>query len=474
MATELYCIRISIRDTRRALVTDCYADVGNRHVFGTANGGADGGISTWIGNVGGACRALGGATTYVGHAGRDGEFYFDKNSTIGYRLIEPNAGKIGSYTSHGGSPLVMNRLAILRSHVTLPGKSDYLPRFRDLPGDSGADDVSNARGFIIDDWYDGGDINHAGVQAPFVNGPTTRINCYTRLASIGAFSSRTSFYEDVWDPAELNEGFLFNCTFDLDFSKMSRNSAFGILKHRYPTGSPAVLAEHCLFNVTMPAVPKPLHAFVGFSTYASDHANFSGGGWKLVNCIVQTDVEFPLGGYVDVPSSAPGTGGYWGGQLSTAAANMTGADGDVEGPRFGYASAPGAVTLAIPVGIEDVFAPQEAWAAGAAAGLEYDRYGRSRDTSSPAIGPNIAGLECAGDVTTQGAAEGHPAYGVPDGQATAADIQYYVNGWIDGDLAADVTTQGAGAGDPGYGVPDGLVSAADIQFFVNSWLTGCD
>ena len=78
------------------------------------------------------------------------------------------------------------------------------------------------------------------------------------------------------------------------------------------------------------------------------------------------------------------------------------------------------------------------------------------------------------DVTTQGAGAGDPGFGVPDGQVTAADLNYYVNAYIVADLAiADVTTQGAGSGDPGYGVPDGAVTAADINYFVNLWVAGC-
>jgi len=79
-----------------------------------------------------------------------------------------------------------------------------------------------------------------------------------------------------------------------------------------------------------------------------------------------------------------------------------------------------------------------------------------------------------GDVTTTGAGIGDPGYGVPDGEITGADIQYFVNAWIVFDLAiADVTTTGAAIGDPGYGVPDGLVTGADIQYYVNLWVAGC-
>jgi hypothetical protein len=78
------------------------------------------------------------------------------------------------------------------------------------------------------------------------------------------------------------------------------------------------------------------------------------------------------------------------------------------------------------------------------------------------------------DVTTTGAGAGDPGFGVPDGEVTGADIQYFVNFWVAGDVSvADVTTTGAGAGDPGFGVPDGQVTGADIQYFVNFWVLGC-
>jgi hypothetical protein len=78
------------------------------------------------------------------------------------------------------------------------------------------------------------------------------------------------------------------------------------------------------------------------------------------------------------------------------------------------------------------------------------------------------------DVTTTGAGVGDANYGVPDGQITGADINFYVNAWVAGDAPiADLTTTGAGAGDPGFGVPDGQVTGADINFYVNLWVAGC-
>jgi photosystem II stability/assembly factor-like uncharacterized protein len=83
-------------------------------------------------------------------------------------------------------------------------------------------------------------------------------------------------------------------------------------------------------------------------------------------------------------------------------------------------------------------------------------------------------LDCPGDLTTTGAGVGDPGYGVPDGQVTGADLQYFVNFWVGGDVSvADLTTTGAGVGDPGYGVPDGQVTGGDIQYYVNLWILGC-
>jgi len=83
-------------------------------------------------------------------------------------------------------------------------------------------------------------------------------------------------------------------------------------------------------------------------------------------------------------------------------------------------------------------------------------------------------VPCPPDITTQGAPVGDPRYGVRDGFVTAADLNYFVNAYVAGDLAvADLTTAGAGIGDPGYGVPDGLVTAADLNYYVNLWVAGC-
>ena len=78
------------------------------------------------------------------------------------------------------------------------------------------------------------------------------------------------------------------------------------------------------------------------------------------------------------------------------------------------------------------------------------------------------------DVTTTGAAQGDPGFGVPDGAITGADIQHYINAWVAGDTpAADLTTTGAAVGDQLFGVPDTQVTGADIQYYVNLWIAGC-
>jgi|GEM_PF-1341350 len=93
------------------------------------------------------------------------------------------------------------------------------------------------------------------------------------------------------------------------------------------------------------------------------------------------------------------------------------------------------------------------------------------DAATLTAAPTACG---AADLTTQGAGTGDPGYGVPDGQVTASDLNYFVNAYVVGDASiADITTQGAGSGDPGYGVPDGSVTAADLQYYVNLWVAGC-
>ena len=113
---------------------------------------------------------------------------------------------------------------------------------------------------------------------------------------------------------------------------------------------------------------------------------------------------------------------------------------------------------------------EAAWAARLPGALSFLYPGNEYAPQLPTGDPCGCG---AADTTTTGAGAGDRLYGVPDGYVTAADIQFYVNLYVAGDLDADLTTQGAGAGDPGFGVPDGQVTAADVQFFVNLWVAGC-
>ena len=81
---------------------------------------------------------------------------------------------------------------------------------------------------------------------------------------------------------------------------------------------------------------------------------------------------------------------------------------------------------------------------------------------------------CVADVTTQGAGQGDPLFGVPDGTVSASDLNLFVNAWTSNDLSvADLTTTGASPGTAGFGVPDGSATAADLNLFVNVWATGC-
>ena len=77
------------------------------------------------------------------------------------------------------------------------------------------------------------------------------------------------------------------------------------------------------------------------------------------------------------------------------------------------------------------------------------------------------------DVTTTGAGEGDPGFGVPDGEVTARHpvLRERVVRPGPGDCGRD--DDGGGRGDPGFGVPDGVVTAADIQYYVNIWFLGC-
>ena len=95
---------------------------------------------------------------------------------------------------------------------------------------------------------------------------------------------------------------------------------------------------------------------------------------------------------------------------------------------------------------------------GAALDLNANRAGGSTQSSFTdavvdALLMQLNPPPCPPDVTTAGAFEGDPGFGVPDGAVTGADLNYFVNFWVDSGPAADVTTQGAGPGDPGLRSP---------------------
>jgi len=81
---------------------------------------------------------------------------------------------------------------------------------------------------------------------------------------------------------------------------------------------------------------------------------------------------------------------------------------------------------------------------------------------------------CAPDLTTTNANPGDPGFGVPDTVVNGADLSYFVEQWLAGNLSeADFTTTNANPGDPGFGVPDGGANGADLSYFVELWLAGC-
>ena len=78
------------------------------------------------------------------------------------------------------------------------------------------------------------------------------------------------------------------------------------------------------------------------------------------------------------------------------------------------------------------------------------------------------------DYTTAGANPGEPEFGTPDGSIDVADLTYFVEAWVVGDVAeADVTTDGANPGDSGFGERDYRVTVSDLVWFVERWITGC-
>ena len=470
--TQLYCIKTLVRDDQRALVSNCFADAANRHIIGAANGGYPGGISTFVGNDAGACRAIRDATTYIGFASRDGEFVFLNNQTSGYRLEEPNTGTISSYYSHGTGPngLGSNRFALVKGHRTLPNTSDSLPQLDHLVAVSAEhDSAQDARGFIVAEHYDGGEIDHAGKSGPLVATDCVRVNCYVRLSSIGSTQSNLFMFRDPGTFASENKGFMIGSVFILDFSQMTHNAPFAILRHDGAPGFSAVRAERCLFHIVPPANPRSLQAFTGFSTAAADQLNFAGGTWRLIDSIVQLSEPAAAGAWINIPNAAPNSGS-WGGQRRNAYYNLTPPDGDFNGLRYGYDATPGFVTMTGPV--------EPKITAGVFA-RPIDHADTTETPPPPStlrnggwIGPN-ARPACTADMTTTNAPPGDPLFGHPDGAVTSADLQYYANLWVARDPAADLTTLDAGPAEPYYGHPDGLITTIDLVYYVNAWVKGC-
>ncbi|MEM1329074.1 MAG: GC-type dockerin domain-anchored protein [Planctomycetota bacterium] len=75
--------------------------------------------------------------------------------------------------------------------------------------------------------------------------------------------------------------------------------------------------------------------------------------------------------------------------------------------------------------------------------------------------------DCPADVSSD------LAFGIPDGQVTAADLGFFVESWLAGVPGADLTTEASNAGDESFGEPDGRVTITDLTFFVEIWLIGC-
>ena len=77
---------------------------------------------------------------------------------------------------------------------------------------------------------------------------------------------------------------------------------------------------------------------------------------------------------------------------------------------------------------------------------------------------------CRADLTTAGAPVGSPLYGIPDGQVTAIDLNFFVNHWVARSCFANWTSTGCSIGGSCWGTADGDVTAADLQFYVNIWV----
>lgn len=80
---------------------------------------------------------------------------------------------------------------------------------------------------------------------------------------------------------------------------------------------------------------------------------------------------------------------------------------------------------------------------------------------------------CLVDLTSIGASTPSPGYGIPDGEVTGDDLDYFVAKWLAHDPSTDLTTNNSAPGGPGDGIPDGIVTPTDLSFFVELWMVGC-
>jgi hypothetical protein len=66
-----------------------------------------------------------------------------------------------------------------------------------------------------------------------------------------------------------------------------------------------------------------------------------------------------------------------------------------------------------------------------------------------------------------------PAYGQPDGLVDASDFFYFLDQFVQGNLAVVDRTGSADPNSPAYGIPDGLIDASDFFFYLDLFAEGC-
>ncbi len=66
-----------------------------------------------------------------------------------------------------------------------------------------------------------------------------------------------------------------------------------------------------------------------------------------------------------------------------------------------------------------------------------------------------------------------PDYGVPDGAVDASDFFYFLDQFVDGNLAVADLSGSSDPNDPAYGQADGVIDAADFFYFLDLFVTGC-